>query len=159
MYLHGKTETRSVVDVIQVDAEGSKVDVTIASARRSGSPLPLRVQHILTSLYETILAMSTSSRFVKVSASMAIHGRVVGSLQIRNHGATATRALASNVTDMTVPGPFIVVSGIANGPFGTVINKDDQGSTVEYAYNGAQINSKGISLTILNVLLNASVFK
>ena len=158
MYYFACEDWDQVFDkAIQIPAKDYDVEVEILAAFGPGAPLPLRTSHIIFGVYDTVLAMSHSIRFVEVLTTLSLYGRNIGSVAIRKHAILAAKTTppTSNQNNTLTVSP-VPTNSARNNPSGTITDGDDSRFSISYVYDGARINIKDILLTVLNVVVIAA---
>lgn len=130
-------------------AIGYTVEVYVETTQGPDGPLPLRTSHAVLGLYRAISAMSANTKFVETMATMSLQRREIGTLRVRRLEKPASDSNSLDTLDSNVPNN---ANNVATGPSGTVIDPDNPGFLISYAYSGTRINSKDIFLAFLDAL-------
>lgn len=139
----------------QIWASGQKVEVDVESTGGSHGPLPLLTSHIVVAVYSTVEKLWKDKAFCKVTTSISIGQRQIGTLKIQPFAGRATSVGVTN-SDIGNSTAENLSTNPATQPSGQVTDKDDVRFTVDYAYSGARIDSQEMFIAILDALANSA---
>lgn len=152
--------------------KGYDVQIVIRNQQSLRNPLRLRIKHIVTGLWETMLQISEERLYYETVVTVRQDYREVGNLTIEeltpratDNSIQAVPTVLSNLApsvhgnlDLTQAAP---VNSTANPtyPSGQVQMTPDPRSTVMYTYLGTtQIQSKDIFMAVLGLLADAAQY-
>lgn len=147
-------------DGFVVWAYGYDVEIDIESSQGRYGPLELKTSHMVLGLYQTILQISTESKFCEVYATLSLHQRQIGTLKIQKKISQSIKANYSmNTMHNRLWGseerPKIIS---ATYPSGELIDSDDPRFVITYTYTGIRINSRDIFTAIIDALADSAQF-
>jgi len=138
---------------IRTWAQGSTVEVDIEGSQRSGGPFPLLTSHIILGLYYTMVEISKSQIFCKVTASLWIEKRQRGTLKIQElaSGMSSVDTANTGLTNATI-------GDLSAHPSGRAVDFDDSRFTIDYVYDGSKIASQDIFIAVLDGLATSAQY-
>ena len=136
---------------------GFNMEIDIEKLLEPHGSFQLQTIHIVFGLYETIVDISTHSRFCEVLTTLSVYRRQIGTLVIQRRASVALEKETANATSLIlVKGSS--TSNAATYPSGMILDPENPSFSISYRYSGIRINSKDIFLAALGALATAAEF-
>lgn len=135
---------------------GYDVEIDIESSQGIHG-IHLLNSHVILGLYETIIHVSTQSKFCEVISTLSLHGRQIGTLIIQERSLRTLKMGETNSTSSLLE-ERSPKSSSPTYPSGDINDVDDARLSISYTYSGVRINSKDIFLAVLDALATTAQF-